>query len=115
MSAVDDLSGPWVFEPHRGYGGEIDGEAMPFGYISTSNPRLPIFELDTPLAFPPAELVACALKMAAAHDLYEALKKARSTINALYVGLAMSDEGRAINLAYIDAALSLTIDGGRNG
>jgi hypothetical protein len=42
----------------------------------------------------------------AAPDLYAALTKARDTINAVYVQMGVTDEGRATNLAHLDAALA---------
>lgn len=42
----------------------------------------------------------------AAPELLRELIKARDVINALYVGMAMSDEGRAVNLARFDAAIA---------
>jgi hypothetical protein len=53
------------------------------------------------------ELGANAHQMAASGVLYDALKKARDTINAFYVTIGMTEDGRAQNLAHIDAALAL--------
>lgn len=44
--------------------------------------------------------------VAAAPDLYAALKRAREVINAFYVGMGMTEEGRALNLAFADIALA---------
>lgn len=62
------------FEPHNGYGTFIDGEPMPFGYISEKGPGRPVFELSPIFAHDTAALSALALKMAAAPDLLEALR-----------------------------------------
>jgi hypothetical protein len=72
MAEAKHTPGPWLFEPHNGYGAkDPDGEPWPFGYISTAHPS-PIFELSTPLVFPHEELVANARLIAAAPDLLAA-------------------------------------------
>ena len=60
----------FVFEPHNLHGETIDGEAMPFGYISQiqeSGHRLPVFELNTVFGdMPGLDLAGIARAMAAA-------------------------------------------------
>ncbi len=101
------LEGPWVFEPHGAAGRVLGGEKMPFGYISNASPRVPIFEINNFLDYSPDDLAAYAAMLAAAPALYEALKKARGTINVFYVSMGMNEEELKLRLAYIDAALSL--------
>lgn len=55
------------------------------------------------------EQAANALLFAAAPVLLRELQKARNVINALYVGMAIGDEGRAVNLATFDAAIAKAI------
>lgn len=62
------------FEPHNGYGMSIDGEPMPFGYISEPGYGKPVFELSPIFEHDTHELRALALKMAAAPDMFEALR-----------------------------------------
>lgn len=65
------------FEPHGGYGMIVDGEAMPFGYISEQGYGKPVFEL-TPIFEHDADKLRClAMKMAAAPDLLVMLKVAQ--------------------------------------
>lgn len=63
-----------VFEPHGGYGTKIDGEPMPFGYISGGQPRLPIFELNPLLKINPEILRKYAVQMAASDRMLAAIK-----------------------------------------
>lgn len=70
---------PLKFEPHNGYGMEIDGERMPFGYISGGNPTLPIFELNPVLMINPETLQTLALLMAAAPSMAELIKDIAET------------------------------------
>ena len=73
MSQDKRIGGPWVFEPHGMYGRtDLDGDT--FGWISTDDPRRPIFQLDTFLDFPLDELRETALLMASAYDLMAALE-----------------------------------------
>jgi hypothetical protein len=62
------------FEPHGLYGQRIDGEAMPFGYISEPGYGKPIFELSPIFAHPAEDLRTLALQMAAAPEMAKALK-----------------------------------------
>jgi hypothetical protein len=62
------------FEPHGLYGQKIDGEAMPFGYISQQGYGKPIFELSPIFVHPTEDLRALALQMAAAPEMAEALR-----------------------------------------
>lgn len=71
---------PLQFEPHALYGSAIDGEPMPFGYISTAAP-MPIFELSTPLKWPTDALASLARQMAAAPQMFAALLAAESFIS----------------------------------
>ncbi|TAA54613.1 hypothetical protein [Shinella sp. JR1-6] len=71
---------PLQFEPHSLYGSAIDGEPMPFGYISTAAP-MPIFELSTPLKWPTDALASLARQMAAAPQMFTALLAAESFIS----------------------------------
>lgn len=76
MSQDKRIGEPWVFEPHGMFGRTApDGDRFPFGYISTDDPRRPIFQLDTILDFPLDELREAALLMASAYDLMAALKE----------------------------------------
>lgn len=75
MSDAKHTPGPWKFEPHNGYGGEIDGDPFPFGYISTSAPQ-PIFELSVILEFDAEELRANSRLIAAAPEMLAALREA---------------------------------------
>jgi hypothetical protein len=77
---LNPFSLPLQFEPHSLYGSAIDGEAMPFGYISTAN-RMPIFELSTPLKWPTDALASLARQMAAAPQMFAALLAAESFIS----------------------------------
>ena len=61
--------GPWKFEPHAFYGHNIDGEVMPFGYVSEDKLAAPIFGLEDVLGRPVEELEASARLIAAAPDL----------------------------------------------
>lgn len=79
MSESKHTPGPYIFEPHNGWGGKIGGEVMPFGYISTAHPS-PIFELDTPLLYDAEALHATATLLASAPCLLEALKEAQSVL-----------------------------------
>jgi hypothetical protein len=75
MSEEKLSRGPWAFEPHGMFGRTTpDGDRFPFGYISTDDPRRPIFQLDTILDFPLDELREVARMMAAAPELLAALK-----------------------------------------
>ncbi len=62
------------FEPHGLYGQKIDGEAMPFGYISEQGYGKPVFELSPIFVHPTEDLRALALQMAAAPEMAEALR-----------------------------------------
>lgn len=71
-----------IFEPHAGFGGkDPDGNPWPFGYISTDNPRVPVFELSVIFAFPGQNLRDLANKMAAAPALYAALEEAEACMS----------------------------------
>jgi len=72
------------FEPHGGYGTSIDGEPMPFGYISQEGYGKPVFELSPVLSHDEDKLTALALIMAAAPELLEALKDALSLLSHHY-------------------------------
>lgn len=71
---------PLQFEPHALYGSAIDGEPMPFGYISTAAP-MPIFELSTPLKWPTDALASLSRQMAAAPQMHAALVAAESFLS----------------------------------
>ena len=87
-------SGEWRFR-------QIDDDGL--GYIEADGHDIMHAGV---LDISPAENIANALLTAAAPDLAKALKTARASINAFYVAMGMTDEGRALNLAYIDAALA---------
>ncbi|MDP1873685.1 hypothetical protein [Phenylobacterium sp.] len=64
-----------IFEPHNGYGSTIDGEPLPFGYLSKATPvPQPVFELSPVTGGSVEELTAYALAAASAPALLEALK-----------------------------------------
>ncbi len=71
--------GELVFEPHGLFGKpwpagvEID-TPPPFGYVSKSAPRVPVFELNPFLKFDPIELLIYARLFAAAPDMYAAIQ-----------------------------------------
>lgn len=68
----DKLNSHLTFEPHGLAGQKFEGEDMPFGYISTSSPPVPIFELRNFLVYDHGELTALARRMAAANQLLDA-------------------------------------------
>lgn len=70
------------FEPHAGYGAVIDGEPLPFGYISTRTP-MPVFELMPVLKYPEDKLRDLALKMAAAPEMFEALRECQKALDSI--------------------------------
>lgn len=69
------------FEPHGLYGKKIDGEAMPFGYISQEGYGKPVFELSPIFVHPTEKLRALALQMAAAPEMAEALANLRAHVS----------------------------------
>lgn len=105
-----EIKGPLRFEPHNGYGSTIDGEPMPFGYISTSAP-MPVFELDTPLVWPVGELRTLAIQMASAPEMLAVLKEAKRQVGAY--ALLLERGGNATDATHstyverqIDAAIA---------
>ena len=95
--------GPWVFEPHGGFGAnDPDGNPWPFGYISTSHPS-PIFQLDVILGWPSDELTANARLISAAPDLL-----------AVAIALLQSNHAAVIAIAEcveFDTALEIATKG----
>lgn len=67
------ITGPLRFQKHNLYGESINGDPMPFGYISTSTP-MPVFELNVPLNWPEQELGLLARQMAAAPKMADILR-----------------------------------------
>lgn len=97
----------FVFEPHSLHGETIDGEAMPFGYISQiqeSGHRLPVFELNTVFGdMPGLDLAGIARAMAAAPAMAAMLR-----------GIDRDDDGDAmLDASGMDeiAAILSCIDG----
>lgn len=76
----------FAFEPHSLHGETIDGEAMPFGYISQiqeSGHRLPVFELNTVFGdMLGLDLAGIARAMAEAPAMVEALRRILQWIDA---------------------------------
>ena len=83
--AGEHTRGPWIFEPHGGFGSGISDtgsiikatnprcvDPFPFGYISTAHPS-PIFALEPITSNGAEEMLANAHLIAAAPELYEAL------------------------------------------
>jgi hypothetical protein len=70
------------FEPHMMFGHVIDGEAMPFGYISQQGHGKPVFELTPIFDHEAQDLTALALKMSAAPEMLKALKALRDADEA---------------------------------
>lgn len=65
-----------TFEPHAGFGSDTpDGEPFPFGYISTSQTPMPVFELNVLLDIDPEQLRRVAEGMAAWADMLATLRK----------------------------------------
>ena len=74
--------GPWVFEPHNGFGRDTGRLGpCPFGYVSTSIPRSPIFALEPIYDNSRKKMVADARLIAAAPELLEELRFAVNLID----------------------------------
>lgn len=94
MSALGTTKGPWSVYADDGLI-IVNSEGSSLGEMSAGDPFILL-----------NEMLANAKLAAASPEMYDALMRARGSLNAFYVGMGMTDEGRTINLAYINAALS---------